>query len=70
VGSGLGGAIFQSLSGVAVKKLSSQFNYSIAYNIVFIGYGLMALTGILILIFMTGPLVRNTKLQQYVESSL
>ena len=66
VGSGLGGAIFQSLSGVAVKKLSEKFNYVIAYNAVFIGYGLMALTGILILLFMTGPLIRDKKLEQYV----
>jgi len=66
VGSGMGGAIFQSLSGVAVKKLSEKFNYVIAYNAVFIGYGLMALTGILILLFMTGPLIRDKKLEQYV----
>ena len=70
VGSGLGGAIFQSLSGVTVKNLAAKFNYTTAYNAVFIGYGLLALTGILILIFMTGPLVRDKKLQQYVESSL
>lgn len=70
VGSGLGGAIFQSISGVAVKNLSSKFNYSIAYNAVFIGYGLMALIGVLILLFMTGPLVRNKKLQEYVEQEI
>jgi ACS family hexuronate transporter-like MFS transporter len=68
VGSGLGGAIFQSLSGVAVKNLSAKFNYSIAYNVVFLGYGLMALIGVAILIFMTGPLVRDKNLQIYAES--
>lgn len=67
VGSGLGGAIFQSISGVAVKNLSTKFSYSIAYNAVFIGYGLMALIGLLILLFMTGPLVRNKELKEYVE---
>ncbi len=67
VGSGLGGAIFQSLSGVAVKNLSTKFSYSIAYNAVFIGYGLMALTGMIILLFMTGPLVRNKELQTSIE---
>ena len=67
VGSGLGGAIFQSLSGLTVKNLSSKYNYSIAYNAVFIGYGLLALTGVIILIFMTGPLVRNKELQEYVD---
>lgn len=67
VGSGLGGAIFQSLSGVAVKKLSEKFSYSTAYNAVFIGYGLIALTGMIILLFMTGPLVQNKELQRTVE---
>jgi ACS family hexuronate transporter-like MFS transporter len=67
VGSGLGGAIFQSLSGITVKNLSAKFGYSIAYNTVFIGYGVIALAGILILLFMTGPLVRNKKLQEYVD---
>ena len=67
VGSGLGGAIFQSLSGVAVKNLSAKFSYSLAYNAVFIGYGLMALTGMIILLFMTGPLVRNKELQKSIE---
>jgi len=70
VGSGLGGAIFQSLSGVAVKNLSTKFNYSIAYNAVFIGYGLLALAGILILLLMTGKLVRNKKLEEYVEKGI
>ncbi|HLP73051.1 MAG TPA: MFS transporter [Bacteroidales bacterium] len=67
VGSGLGGAIFQSLSGVAVKNLSAKYSYSAAYNAVFIGYGLIALTGIVILLFMTGPLIRNKELQKSVE---
>lgn len=68
VGSGLGGAVFQSLSGLAVKNLSIKFNYSIAYNAVFIGYGLLALIGILILTLMTGPLIRNKNLEQFVEN--
>jgi len=70
VGSGLGGAIFQSISGITVKSIAAKFNYSIAYNAVFIGYGLMALTGVIILLFMTGPLVRNRELQEYVEKEI
>jgi ACS family hexuronate transporter-like MFS transporter len=70
VGSGLGGAIFQSLSGITVKNLSTKFGYSTAYNTVFIGYGLIALTGLLILLFMTGPLVRNRELQEYVDQEI
>jgi ACS family hexuronate transporter-like MFS transporter len=67
VGSGLGGAIFQSLSGIVVLSLSKKYNYAIAYNTVFVGYGLLALIGVAILLFMTGPLVRNKQLQEYVE---
>ena len=70
VGSGLGGAIFQSISGLTVKNLSAKFNYSVAYNVVFIGYGLLALIGISILLFMTGPLIRNKKLQEYVGQEI
>ncbi|MCU0474174.1 MAG: MFS transporter [Bacteroidales bacterium] len=68
VGSGLGGAIFQSISGVAVKHLSAKFNYTVAYHAVFIGYGLMTLIGMLILLFMTGPLVRNKELDEFVKN--
>jgi len=67
VGSGLGGAIFQSLSGVAVKNLSARFGYSVAYNSVFLGYGIIALVGVLIVVFLTGPLVRNEELEKYSE---
>lgn len=67
VGSGLGGAVFQSISGFAVKNLSIHFDYSIAYNIVFVGYGILALIGVVIILFFTGPLVRDKKLVEYVE---
>lgn len=67
IGAGLGGLVFQSLSGVVIKNLSTQFNYSIAYSAVFVGYGFMALIGLAIVLFMTGPLVRDKKLQAYVD---
>ncbi|MGB8492528.1 MAG: MFS transporter [Bacteroidales bacterium] len=67
VGAGLGGAIFQSLSGIAVKNLSAHYNYSIAYSAVFIGYGIIALVGLAIILFRTGPLVRSKELQEYVD---
>jgi MFS transporter, ACS family, hexuronate transporter len=70
VGSGLGGAVFQSLSGLAVKNLSAKFNYSIAYNAVFIGYGIMVLIGLAIVIFLTGPLVHDKDLQAYVDNPI
>ena len=67
VGAGLGGAIFQSISGVAIKNLSTHFNYTIAYSAVFIGYGIIALIGLSIILFRTGPLLRNTELQEFVD---
>lgn len=69
VGAGLGGAIFQSLSGVTVKNLSESFNYAFAYKTVFIGYGVIALIGLSIVLFMTGPLTRNKELQDYVDQN-
>jgi len=66
VGAGLGGVIFQSVSGVAIKNLSIHFDYAIAYNAVFIGYGLIALIGLAIVLFLTGPLVQNRDLHDYV----
>jgi ACS family hexuronate transporter-like MFS transporter len=67
VGAGLGGVIFQSVSGVAIKNLSTHFNYARAYNMVFIGYGLISLIGLSIVLFLTGPLVSDKELQVYVD---
>jgi ACS family hexuronate transporter-like MFS transporter len=66
VGAGLGGVIFQSVSGLAIKNLSAHFNYAIAYNAVFIGYGLISLVGLAIVLFLTGPLVSDKELEDYV----
>jgi ACS family hexuronate transporter-like MFS transporter len=68
VGAGLGGAIFQSLSGIVVKNVSTNYNYSIAYNAVFMGYGILALAGISIVLFFMGPLKKNMELQEHVDS--
>lgn len=65
VGSGLGGAIFQSLSGYSVKSLSEAFGYSTAYNTVFIAYGVLALAGLLVVLFVLGPLERDQDLHDY-----
>jgi MFS transporter, ACS family, hexuronate transporter len=70
VGAGLGGIIFQSVSGVVIKNLSTHFNYTIAYSTVFIGYGLMAIIGLAIVLFLTGPLVQNRDLQAYVDKTI
>ncbi len=70
VGSGLGGAIFQSLSGIAVFKLSEVYNYSVAYNTVFIGYGLLGIIGLSIAMFLMGPLKKDPLLHDYVHADL
>lgn len=67
VGAGLGGVIFQSLSGITVKNLSETYNYSIAYTTVFVGYGILAFVGVSIVLFLIGPLVKDESLQQFVE---
>jgi MFS transporter, ACS family, hexuronate transporter len=63
VGAGLGGVLFQSFSGIAVKNLSENYSYSVAYNTVFIGYGFLALTGLAVVLFVMGPLVPDKRLQ-------
>lgn len=67
VGAGFGGMLFQSLSGITVKNLSEEFNYSVAYNTVFVGYGILALIGLSIVLFLMGPLVKDQALKVYVE---
>ena len=59
VGAGLGGSIFQAISGVTIEHLSKTKGYSFAYNTVFIGYGVMALIAVLIILFLIGPLEQN-----------
>ena len=66
VGAGLGGAVFQSVSGVTVKNLSESYNYSVAYNSVFIGYGVLALLALGVVVFLMGPLVKDKKLEAFV----
>ena len=68
VGSGLGGAFFQAITGLTVKKLSFHFSYSMAYSCVFIGYGIMALIAVYIVLFRLGPLVPNKELHDYVAN--
>ncbi len=68
VGAGLGGIIFQSLSGMAVNDLSELYNYAHAYNVVFVGYGILAVVGLSIVLFLMGPLVKNESLHKYVHN--
>lgn len=65
VGTGLGGALFQSLSGIAVTRYTEKFNYMVAYDILFVGFGLAGLIGLFITLFLLGPLTKNKTLFQY-----
>ncbi|MFT3705572.1 MAG: MFS transporter [Agriterribacter sp.] len=65
VGAGLGGAVFQSLSGYSVKHISAASGYSTAYHLIFAGYGIIALLGLCIVLFIMGPLQKNKKLYDY-----
>ncbi len=67
VGAGLGGVIFQSLSGLTIKNLSTNYNYTIAYSTVFIGYGIITLIGLSIVLFLMGPLVPDKLLHEFVQ---
>ena len=68
VGAGLGGAVFQSLSGFTVAKISASVNYRTAYNYLFVGYGIIALIGVFIVLFVMGPLHKNEELHAYAEA--
>ena len=54
IGTGLGGAIFQSLSGITLKSVSASHNYYTAYNVLFMGFGIIAVIGLLIMLFWDG----------------
>lgn len=68
IGTGLGGAIFQALSGITLDAYSTTYGYTTAYNILFIGFGIAGLIGLLIMLFFMGPLTKNEELHQYVEA--
>lgn len=65
VGSGLGGVVFQFLSGLSIKNLAETYNYSVAYNTVFVGYGILALLAVGVVLFLIGPLVKDETLHAY-----
>jgi ACS family hexuronate transporter-like MFS transporter len=68
IGNGLGGAIFQSASGLTLKSLSATQGYAAAYNVLFIGFGIAALIGTAIFLFAMGPITKDEALQRYVTA--
>ncbi|TDH27288.1 MFS transporter [Segetibacter sp. 3557_3] len=68
IGNGIGGAIFQSLSGITLKSVSKSHDYTTAYNILFLGFGALVIIGILIMLFGMGPYTRNQELDDYAHA--
>lgn len=65
IGNGIGGAIFQSLSGITLKSFSTTLGYVTAYNFLFLGFGLLVAVGMIILLFFAGPFQEDKKLSEY-----
>ncbi len=68
IGTGLGGALFNFLSGRTLKMLVTTENYSSGYNFLFFAYGVLAIIGLLIIVFLMGPFTKNKELQDYAEA--
>ena len=67
IGNGIGGAIFQSLSGITLKKISVISGYAVAYNVLFLVFGVSVLIGMVILLFFAGPFTKSKALHEYAE---
>lgn len=70
IGNGIGGAVFQSLSGVVVKKVSAVSGYVFAYNVLFLGFGVSVLVGMIILLFFAGSFTKSGALHEYAEGGV
>ena len=69
IGNGIGGAIFQTVSGITLKSFSASSGYVAAYNILFLGFGVLVVIGILILLFLSGSFEQNKALHEYAEGN-
>ena len=67
IGNGIGGAIFNAISGVTLKSVAAKSGYAFGYNILFLGYGLLVVIGMIILLFLTGSYEKNKQLEEYAE---
>jgi MFS transporter, ACS family, hexuronate transporter len=72
IGNGIGGAIFQALSGLTLKGFSKSLGYVGAYNILFLGFGILVVIGMIILLLLSGSFEKNKELENYAngESSM
>jgi MFS transporter, ACS family, hexuronate transporter len=67
IGNGIGGAIFQSLSGTMVQSLQATEGYSFAYGVLFLVFGACVVIGIYILLNFSGSFERDKELNDYAE---
>lgn len=68
VGTGLGGTLFNFLSGRSLSLVTTTtHDYTTGYNTLFLGYGVLALIGLLVVWFLMGPLIKNQELHEYVK---
>jgi len=63
VGTGLGGAVFQALSGIVLSS-SGDGGAASGYNYLFMMYGAIAVIGLLIIVFLMGPIKKNSELYE------
>ena len=69
IGTGLGGALFNFLSGRSLSVVTNKVHdYTVAYNTLFLGYGVLAVIGLLVVWFLMGKFVKNEALHAYVEA--
>ncbi len=68
IGTGLGGAIFNFLSGRILTMFKTTESYTTGYNSLFFGYGLLAVIGLLVVWFLMGPFLKNEGLHTYVTA--
>jgi ACS family hexuronate transporter-like MFS transporter len=67
IGNGIGGAIFQALSGITLKSVVAKSGYAFGYNILFLGFGVLVVIGMIILLFLSGSYEKNKQLQEYAD---
>jgi ACS family hexuronate transporter-like MFS transporter len=67
IGTGLGGALFNFLSGRILTTVTTTGNYTSGYNFLFFGYGILAIIGLLVVWLLMGPFTKNEGLFAWVE---
>jgi ACS family hexuronate transporter-like MFS transporter len=70
IGNGIGGAIFQSLSGLTLKSVAASSGYAFGYSLLFLGFGSLVVIGIIILLFFAGSFEKNKELELYAQGNV